>query len=178
LPLNVVHVREIDPPPDQPEVSWTLLTNLPIDTVEQLEMVVDCYRSRWVIEEYFKALKTGCAVESYQLRSFDALIRMLALDALIAWQLLCLRAVARHLPDEPALSVLNPVQVRILLTFPGAPRGDALNVQKAFELIAQQGGHIKNNGPPGWLSLSRGYRDLLLLEMGWRAATAQRCDQS
>jgi hypothetical protein len=42
--------------------------------------------------------------------------------------------------------------------------------------IAALGGHIKNNGDPGWLVLGRGYEDLLLLERG--AALALGCYQS
>ena len=32
--------------------------------------------------------------------------------------------------------------------------------------IARLGGHIKNNGEPGWIVLGRGFQDLLLLEIG------------
>jgi IS4 transposase len=49
-----------------------LYTSEPIDTAEQLLTIVDQYRSRWVIEEFFKALKTGCAFEKRQLESYRA----------------------------------------------------------------------------------------------------------
>ena len=39
-------------------VDWLLLTSEPIDTDEQILEVVDIYRARWLIEEYFSALKT------------------------------------------------------------------------------------------------------------------------
>jgi hypothetical protein len=29
-----------------------LLTSLPVDTVEEVELIIDCYRRRWLIEEY------------------------------------------------------------------------------------------------------------------------------
>lgn len=41
--------------------------------------------------------------------------------------------------------------------------------REALLAVAALGGHIKNNGDPGWLVLGRGLFDLLLLEMGWRA---------
>jgi hypothetical protein len=44
--------------------------------------------------------------------------------------------------------------------------------------IAALGGHIKNNGDPGWLVLGRGYEKLLVLERGWLAARRKRRDQS
>ena len=43
--------------------------------------------------------------------------------------------------------------------------------------IAQLGGHIKNNGDPGWIVLGRGYDRLLMLEEGALLALAG-CDQS
>ena len=55
-----MHVFELGPPAGAPAVEWLLLTTLPVDTPEALAFVVDSYRARWVIEEYFKALKTGC----------------------------------------------------------------------------------------------------------------------
>jgi hypothetical protein len=42
--------------------------------------------------------------------------------------------------------------------------------------IARLGGHIRNNGAPGWLVLGRGYYQLLTLEIGYRLAL-QRRDQ-
>lgn len=60
LPVNVVHVFEKHPPPGEPAVEWFLLTDLPVDNPDAIAFVVDCYRGRWIIEEYFKALKTGC----------------------------------------------------------------------------------------------------------------------
>ena len=41
--------------------------------------------------------------------------------------------------------------------------------------MASVGGHIKNNGQPGWQVLARGYHDLLILELGWLAR--EKCDQ-
>jgi hypothetical protein len=37
--------------------------------VDQVAAVVDHYRGRWTIEEFFKAIKTGCALEARQLES-------------------------------------------------------------------------------------------------------------
>ena len=74
LELNVVHVWELNPPADVEPVEWHLLTTEPIDTEEEILQVVDYYRCRWLIEEYFKALKTGCAYEKRQLESYETLL--------------------------------------------------------------------------------------------------------
>jgi hypothetical protein len=39
----------------------------------------------------------------------------------------------------------------------------------ALLAVAQLGGHLKSNGPPGWQVLGRGYDSLLLVELGWMA---------
>ena len=84
LPLDSLKPRrrkEKDPPNDMEPVDWLLLTSEPIDTDEQILEVVDVYRACWLIEEYFSALKTGCAFERRQLESKSTLTKALALFA-------------------------------------------------------------------------------------------------
>jgi hypothetical protein len=183
LVLNVVLVREVDQPSYSVPVSWMLATNEPVATAAQVERVVDAYRARWVIEEFFKALKTGCAYEKRQLETFHALVNALAVFAVVAWRLLVLRSTARLDPDAPATHALTAEQVRVLKTLstmkePGVPKIDMpsnATAQDALMAVARLGGHIKNNGPPGWQVLGRGYDSLLLLQHGWRAR--ERCDR-
>lgn len=81
IAVNVIHVCEPRPPRGQPAVEWILLTSLPIATPGDIGFVVDCYRGRWLIEEYFKALKTGCQYEKRQLETSHALLNALAVLA-------------------------------------------------------------------------------------------------
>jgi|SRR5687768_8361786 len=71
LNINVVHVREIGVS-DVP-IEWILFISEPVASAEDILRVVDIYRSRWTIEEYFKALKTGCSMEERQLESLHSL---------------------------------------------------------------------------------------------------------
>src|SRR3954469_21374678 len=59
-------VRE-SPPVGETAIEWMLFTSEPIGTLAEIEAVVAHYPARWIIEEYFKALKTGCAFEKRQL---------------------------------------------------------------------------------------------------------------
>lgn len=59
--LRIVHVIEPDPPSDEVPIEWILVTSHPLDSAEQFKAVVDAYRARWLIEEWFTSLKTGCA---------------------------------------------------------------------------------------------------------------------
>ncbi len=106
--LTFIHVWEPEPPPGEAAIEWKLITTEPAD-LETIEQTVDWYRARWTIEELFKALKTGCAVEKRQLETFDALTRAVTFFMPMAWHMLFLRHQARHAPDTPAEQVISPV---------------------------------------------------------------------
>ena len=97
-----MHVGELNPPEGEEAVEWLLFTTEPISTPEEVADVVDNYRARWLIEEYFKALKTGCKYEERQLESADGLFNALGVFAILAWRLLLLRFIQRTATDEPA----------------------------------------------------------------------------
>jgi hypothetical protein len=147
------------------------LTSEPIGTAADLERIVDHYRARWTIEDYFKALKSGCSLERRQVESYDALCKVLAILAPIAWRLLHLRGLARQAPNGRATRAFSSIDLQ-LLSRAAATRGcpPPKNIRDAFALLARLGGHLKSNGPPGWHTLGRGYEQLLLLRVGWQLA--------
>lgn len=171
LVVHVVAVREQAPPRGEEPVAWHLITTEPVDTVDQVLQIVDWYRTRWMIEEFFKALKTGCAYEKRQLESLATLLVALALLAPIAWQLLLLRHLARDAPDDAATVVLSRRQIQVLQAAPaGARLRKAPTIRDALLAVARLGGHLRQNGEPGWLVLGRGMQKLLWMETGWAAA--------
>lgn len=178
LSVNVVRVWELSPPKGEPPVSWVLYTTEPIGTKKQLLAVVDHYRSRWVVEEFFKALKTGCSIEKRQLETYHGLSVALALFIPVAWRLLLLRSISRKLPAAPAHTLVTDIQLQLLrhkLDLDDVPK----TAEAAAYAVAKLGGHLRRNGPPGWSTLGQGLEILLLMEAGWRAATeARRSDQS
>lgn len=169
--VNIVHVFELGPPPGEKPVEWLLLTSEPVETRAQVEQIVAGYRARWVIEEYFKAIKTGCAYESRQLESAHTLQAMLGFTLLVAYSLLLMRSLSRLGRDEPAEAVLSTTQLLVLRAktrnLPEAP-----TVRTALLAVAGLGGHLKNNGDPGWQTLSKGWARLLALEEGYALAKA------
>src|SRR5512142_1526170 len=177
LALNIVYVREVGAPPGAEPVEWRLITTEPIDSSEDIAAVVDGYRARWVIEEYFRALKQGCGYEKRQLESRHALLNALAVFTPIAWQLLALRPLSRQSDKIRAEKVLSAMKIMLLQRHPDVRLGKNPTVKEALLAVARLGGHIKNNGDPGWLVLGRGFEDLLLLERGAVLAIGT-CDQS
>jgi hypothetical protein len=175
LAVHIVYAWEVHAPPDTDPVEWRLITTEPIDTVEQIVQVVDWYRTRGLIEEFFKALKTGCAYEKRQLESLDTLLVALAWLAPIAWRLLLLRHLAREGPTTPATVALSARQVHVLRASPAGARLPLVpTVTDALLAVGRLGGHLRQNGPPGWLVLARGLQKLLCMEAGWAAAERMR----
>jgi hypothetical protein len=170
LELNLVHIVETDPPTGEEPVEWYLYTTEPIDTVAQIESVVDNYRARWTIEEFNAALKTGTAYEARQFESRHALLSMLALSLPIAVELLWLRSRARSAPEAPATEVLTGTQIEILRELGRRKLSPAPTANEALYAVASLGGHLKNNGQPGWKVLRRGMTLLHSYERAWTAA--------
>lgn len=174
LEVNVIQVLEQEPPEGCTAIAWVLATTLPINTRAQIERVIDIYRARWTIEEFHKALKTGCLFEKRQLESFNSITTLLALSYPVACELLRVRTRARQ-AGLPAIEVLRPSLLECLRAHPKARHLCAgPTAQQALEAIAGLGGHQKHNGPPGWESLAAGYLRLLEFERGWLAAVASR----
>jgi len=170
LSVNVVCARERNAPKEEEPVEWILITTEPIKTRAQILKVIDIYRARWVVEEFFKALKTGCAFEKRQLESWHTLRNALGMFVPIAWQLLHLRTVARQDGDAPARTVLTPIQETVLRRASKTKLPRKLTTRNAMLAVAGLGGHLQSNGEPGWLVLGRGFQDLLMLVAGYQLA--------
>lgn len=162
LALNVVRVVEQGPPAGEAPVEWLLVTTEPVDTPEHILEIVDAYRARWTIEEYFKALKLGCAIERRQLESLHALLAALGVFAPLAVRLLALRSYARTAPTAPALCVVTADELTALRAIGRTPLSATPTVADVLLAIAALGGHLKRNGDPGWQVLARGLEKLSL----------------
>jgi len=171
--INVVRVWEPSPPEGAEPVEWYLYTTEPIGTPEQQLAVVDYYRARWVIEEYFKAIKKGCEFEKRQLQDYESLANLLATFLPIAYRLLLIRTEAARAPEQSALTVVSQDELDVLRTLGRRKLPPAPTAQDAYLAIAALGGHIKYNGDPGWLTLARGFEKLATLTEGWCAAKLQ-----
>src|ERR1700737_455995 len=74
LPLTLVDVREPDPQPGTEPLHWRLLTTHPVANAEQAWRIVEWYKRRWLIEQFFRVLKTqGFKLEESQMAPADGL---------------------------------------------------------------------------------------------------------
>jgi hypothetical protein len=164
LSLWVVRVCEVDPPKGVQPLEWILMTNRKVATPGDAWERARWYECRWVIEEYHKAMKTGCAIEDLQFASSQALEPMIALLSVVAVTLLNLREASRR-PDakvRPASDLVDARYVAVLSAWRNKKIQKDLSVHDFFFALARLGGHQnrKNDHRPGWLVLWRGWMAL------------------
>ncbi len=167
IAVNVVHVFELGPPVGERPIEWVLLTSERIDSAANIAKVVEGYRTRWTIEEYFKTVKTGCAFESRQLESFKTLTNLLAYSLIIAYALLLMRALARTNSDLAGDALLSDVQLLCLRLMTKRKPARLKTARQVLDAIAELGVHLRSNGDPGWRVLSRGWKRLLEFEAAY-----------
>jgi hypothetical protein len=163
IAMNVVHVVEVDPPAGVEPICWVLLTSLPVNTFEQAWEIIEYYEARWLVEEYHKAIKTGCRVTKRQLKTAERLEAMVGLMSVVAVRLLSLKSLARTSPDIPAERVVPRVWLQILKAArKNLNRVHDLTVGQFYREVAKLGGFLgrKGDGEPGWITLWRGWEKL------------------
>jgi hypothetical protein len=99
--VTAIWVRESGGPPQQAPVDWLLLTTLPVTDLGAACACVRYYTLRWLVERYHYTLKSGCGIEASQLRSREALERLLVLYSAVAWRLLWLTYESRRDSGQP-----------------------------------------------------------------------------
>ena len=102
LPLTLVDVRELDPVAGTEPLHWRLLTTHPVANAEQAWRIVEWCKRRWLIEQFFRVLKTqGFRLEDSQIATADRLLKLVAIAAkaaVITMQLLQARDGRGHQP--------------------------------------------------------------------------------
>jgi len=84
--------------PERPKLEWLLITNLPVENEEDARRIIEIYRRRWLVEDYHKALKTGCRIEDNQLKQASRILALFGMLGVIATQLLAMREHCRLSP--------------------------------------------------------------------------------
>ena len=160
----VVHVREVAPPPGVKPLEWILLTNEPVTTVAEAQERVAWYSCRPVIEDFHKGLKTGCAVERLQFTAEEHLEPVIALLSVVAAFLVGLRDLGRQeaTKKQPATTAVPALWVEVLSVWRYREVRPALTLEEFCQALARLGGHQNrpSDGPPGWLTLWRGWTKL------------------
>ena len=186
LAVWVVQVIEENPPADVKPIEWILLTSEKVNTFEQACERVDWYSRRWIIEEWHKVEKTGCRLEASQLKDAEAIKNLAAFVAVVSVRLIQLRDLAQiatapsteessspaHRP-ETLQRLVPPSWLLVVAHLANCPI-KALTPRVFWLTIAKRGGFIgrKSDGRPGWLTIWRGWYDVMLMVQGVEMSNA------
>lgn len=176
IAMHVVEVREIGTPQPVEPLHWVLYARQPVNSFRQARQVIADYEQRPVIEDYHKALKTGCRVEERLYETAPRLEAVTGVLSIVAVRLLQLKTVARTQPECPAAKV---VPVRWIDMLERVRKGRSRKITSAYEFyraLAKLGGFLgrKHDGEPGWITIWRGFEKLQLMIRG-SEATVTKC---
>jgi hypothetical protein len=169
--LSVVEVREIEGPEDGTDLHWVLLSSLPVDQVEEVLQIVDIYVARWVVEMYFRVLKSGCRVEEIQLETRARLERALMLYQVIAWRVMFVTIAGRECPDLPCDALFEIAEWESVwrIAEKATPPEEAPSLERFMPVLAQLGGYNrrKADGPIGSEVIWRAIRRMKDFALAW-----------
>ena len=161
--VNAVLVTEANPPEGDVAVEWLLLTSLPIDAVDRVGLIVQYYCTRWMVEVFFRVLKSGCRVEARRFERVDRLLPCLAVYLIVAWRTLYVCRLGRSCPEISCEAVFEPWEWQSVyqVVKREKPPEQPPKLQEMVRLVAQLGGYVnrKRDDEPGpqtvWLGLQR-----------------------
>jgi hypothetical protein len=162
--VNVVLVREPNPPAGETPVEWLLVTTLPIDTLEQVRTIVAYYCVRWCIEIFFRTLKSGCRIERRRFEHVDRLLPCLALYLIVSWRTLFVCHMGRSCPNLDCEAIFEPAEWKAVwvAVHHKKPPQQTPRLGEMVHLIASLGGYVeRKHSEPGpqtiWIGLQRMY---------------------
>jgi hypothetical protein len=179
VPLTFVEVIERDPPRGAEPVHWRLLTTHEVADADAAWQIVDWYKMRWTIEQFWRLLKQqGLRLEDSQIETADRLLKLAAIAAkaaVITLQLLQ----ARDAPvSEPASIAFTADEIAVLERLNSQLEGKT-SLQKnpnpkatlrwAAWIIAKLGGWdgYPSSKPPGPITFKNGLQQFHAMVAGW-----------
>lgn len=181
IKLRVVDVRELSETvvgKEEP-IHWCLLTTHEIQTKEDALQIVKWYCLRWNIEQLFRTLKKqGLDVESSQVETAEALIKLVILALYVAVQTMQL-VLAREGKDQRISIIFNEYEQKVLMLVQKKLEGKTQKQKNphapeklswAAWIIARLGGWkgYQSESPPGPVTMLRGLRRFELLLEGYQ----------
>jgi hypothetical protein len=174
--LTLVDVREISIPEDGKPIHWRLLTTHAVTSPGDAYRIVDLYRMRWTIEEFFRLLKTaGFDIEEADIGDPQAMIKFVTAAAIAAVTVMQLVKARDGTTDQQLADAFEPDDRPVLEAISAKLEG-ATALQKnphpkgslafAAWVIARLGGWTGYYGKPGPKVMRRGLEDFRRIKYG------------
>jgi hypothetical protein len=152
--------------PDTQLINWKLISNNPVQSMEDAFKVIEWYKARWNIEVFFKTMKSGFGIEKARLRHVERLKKFVALVSVVAWRVFWLTRISRTNPNAPATLCFTSKEIKALAKIErndrqNNPTEDTTLIHYTTTL-AKLGGYLgrKNDPPPGDVVIWRGWQRL------------------
>jgi Transposase DDE domain len=174
--LTLVDVRETSQPQDSDPIHWRLLTTHAVTSLGEARRVIDLYRMRWTIEEFFRTLKTaGFHIEDADIsdpRAMSNFVAAATVAAVTVMQLVRARDGTTH---QSLTDAFDPMDQPILEAISHELEGKTARQQNphpkgtlafAAWVIARLGGWTGYYGKPGPQVMRRGLEDFRAIKYG------------
>ena len=174
--VTIVDVRETSKPQKGEPIHWRLLTTHKVTSLAEARRIIDLYRMRWTIEEYFHTLKTaGFDIESADIGEPHAMINLVAAAAVAAVTVMQLVRARDGSTDERLADAFVPADQSILEAVSARLEGKTAKQKNphpkgslafAAWVIGRLGGWTGYYGKPGPLVMRRGLDDFQRIKYG------------
>jgi DDE family transposase len=157
--LTLIDVREVSPTHGGKPIHWRLLTTRVVADPDQARRIVDLYRKRWTIEEYFRTLKTaGFDIEAADIGDPEVMIKFVGAAAVSAVTIMQLVRARDGMTEEKLADALEPDDLPVLEAVSAQLEGKTAKQKNphpkgtlafAAWVIARLGGWTAYYGKPG-----------------------------
>ena len=163
--LTAIEVKQAGIADEQDGVWWKLLTTLEVKDIEDVKLYIQWYTYRWLIERFHYVIKSGCKIESLQLKQAESLKKAIVMYSLAGFKIMQLTYQSRQTPEVSCEVVLSrnewetlSIKMHPTEAIPSTPP----TLAQATKWIGRLGGHLgrKSDGPPGLKTIWRGYQRL------------------
>jgi hypothetical protein len=179
LPLTLVDVHEPDPQAGTEPLRWRLLTTHPVTSAEQAWRIVEWYKRRWLIEQFFRILKTqGFKLEDSQIATADRLLKLVAIAAKAAVITILLLQARDGRGQQPVRLAFDTNEVATLVALNHDLEAKTKRLKNphppdslawAAWIIGRLGGWdgYPSSKPPGPITMKHGLDYFYAVSVGW-----------
>jgi hypothetical protein len=176
IALTMVDVRETSAPEDGKPIHWRLLTTHAVTNLGEARRIVDLYRMRWTIEEFFHTLKTaGFNIEAADIGDPQVMIKLVAAASVAAVTVMQLVKARNGTTGRSLADAFDPSDQPILEAISQQLEGKTERQKNphpkgslafASWVIARLGGWTGYYGKPGPRVMSQGLDDFQRIKFG------------
>jgi hypothetical protein len=179
VPLTLVDVREPNPQAGTEPLHWRLLTTHAVASVPDAWRIVEWYKRRWLIEQFFRVLKTqGFKLEDSQIATADRLLKLVAIAAKAAVITIQLLQARDGRGQQPARLAFNANEVATLAALNQDLEAKTRRLKNphppdslawAAWIIGRLGGWdgYPSSKPPGPITMKHGLEYFHAVAVGW-----------